>query len=157
MTLHEAASVFERFEKLYTPEPNSGCWLWIGYITPRGYAKFWHEGKSCYAHIVAFKMTGQEVPHGMELDHKCRVHCCVNPAHLEPVTHLENVRRGQAGINSRQRTHCPQGHKLEGKNLKWQRTRSGNLQRLCRICAIATCRRWRQRQSRSPATSGLAR
>jgi hypothetical protein len=35
------------------------------------------------------------VPEGMELDHLCRVHPCVNPEHLEPVTPRENKLRGE--------------------------------------------------------------
>lgn len=35
------------------------------------------------------------IPTNMDLDHLCRNPICVNPDHLEPVTHLENVRRGK--------------------------------------------------------------
>jgi hypothetical protein len=39
-------------------------------------------------------LTGS-IPADLQLDHLCRVRNCVNPAHLEPVTPRENVRRGQ--------------------------------------------------------------
>jgi hypothetical protein len=34
------------------------------------------------------------IPENLELDHLCRNPACVRPDHLEPVTHLENLRRG---------------------------------------------------------------
>jgi hypothetical protein len=34
------------------------------------------------------------IPDGLVIDHLCRVHNCVNPEHLEPVTPAENTRRG---------------------------------------------------------------
>lgn len=70
-----------------------------------------------------------EVPEGLELDHLCRVTMCVNPDHLEAVTHVVNTRRGMAGAYLRERTHCKNGHELSGDNLLMQ----GNRRR-CRAC-----------------------
>lgn len=69
--------------------PN-GCWLWTGALNPAGYGKY-GDG---LAHGAAFRLSGGVKPDGMELDHLCRVRHCVNPEHLEPVTHLENMQRG---------------------------------------------------------------
>lgn len=30
----------ERFMSKVSPDPNSGCWLWIGYVSPFGYGQF---------------------------------------------------------------------------------------------------------------------
>lgn len=52
------------------------------------------------------------VPAGMELDHLCRVRCCVNPMHLEPVTHDENMKR----MKIIARVICKRGHPIAGSN-----------------------------------------
>jgi HNH endonuclease len=82
----------------YTETPGplpTPCWLWNGTLDPKGYADRIHLfGKRVEAHRVLYERTQGPVPNGLELDHLCRVRSCVNPAHLEPVTHTENMRRG---------------------------------------------------------------
>lgn len=87
------------------------CWEWLGYKTKGGYGKFRVEGKSPYAHRFAYEHFVGTIPDGLELDHLCRVRHCVNPEHLEAVTHRENMLRGESlqAINA-QKTHCPQAH-----------------------------------------------
>lgn len=70
------------------------CWIWQGHITKRGYGAKTHNGKTTVAHIFTYETIIGPVPDGLELDHRCRQLDCVNPTHLEPVTHAENVRRG---------------------------------------------------------------
>lgn len=106
-------SLIERFNDSYTPEPNSGCWLWTMATTNAGYAEIGDKYKMFYGHRVAYEMLVGPIPDGLEPDHLCRVRCCVNPDHLELVTHAENMRRGkEAGTMGRKRrTHCARGHK----------------------------------------------
>lgn len=128
----------ERFMDKVSPEPMSGCWLWLGFTNPKGYGRFRIEGKNGpvgQAHRVAYELFRGPIPSGLTLDHLCRVRSCVNPAHVEPVTAVENVRRG----GNVQKPHCPQGHPLSGDNLS---LRSG--QRSCRICNRAAGLRWRR-------------
>ncbi len=129
------AGDYRRVESLYMPEPNSGCWLWIGSVLARrGYGRIGVRGKEYLAHRLVYEMLVGPVPEGLELDHKCRVTCCVNPDHLEPVTHLENVRRGESGLVHRQRylarTHCPHGHPWTPENT----IRNARGHRHCREC-----------------------
>ncbi len=88
----------------------------MGKLNERGYGKLYDNKKRRFAHIVAYELQKGAVPLGLELDHTCRVHCCVNPDHLEPVTHAENVRRGIAGWQHRAKTHCPKGHEYSPEN-----------------------------------------
>lgn len=85
------------FDHFYIPEPNSGCWLWFGATTERGYGVVVANGRSIRAHRISYETAKGQIPEGLVLDHLCRVHCCVNPDHLEAVTQLENVRRGLHG------------------------------------------------------------
>lgn len=88
-------------------EKTATCWLWTAASTQgRGIFRVGHERRTRLAHRVAYEMIAGPIPEGMELDHLCRVPLCVNPDHLEPVTHEENMRRTK-------RDSCPRGHSYE--------------------------------------------
>ncbi len=74
------------------------CWQWQWFTSPKGYGKVWSDGGPRLAYVVYWKRINGPVPDGLELDHLCRNRGCVNPAHLEPVTHEVN---GQRGANAR--------------------------------------------------------
>lgn len=69
----------------------SGCWLWIGPLNNKGYGTFNRK----YAHRVFYEQYKGPIPNDLELDHLCRNTACVNPDHLEPVTHAINLRRSK--------------------------------------------------------------
>jgi hypothetical protein len=74
---------------------NSPCLEWIGNINNKGYGRVTLGRKySNYAHRWAYEFFVETIPEGLEIDHLCRNHACVNPLHLEPVTHEVNVMRG---------------------------------------------------------------
>lgn len=85
-------SAMERFWARFERAPD-GCWLWTGPLYSNGYGEFNFDGRNRRAHRFAYDRLVGPIPDGLELDHLCRVRRCVNPAHLEPVTHEENVRR----------------------------------------------------------------
>lgn len=124
-------SVFERIEEKISPEPNSGCWLWTGAVNPAGYAKIHVKSGTAYAHRILYGQKFGPVPYGLELDHLCRVRCCVNPDHLEPVTHRENVHRGVGpAVQKMQQTRCIHGHEL---SFKYDKKYLRNF-RFCKTC-----------------------
>ena len=126
------------------PEPNSGCWLWMGTVSRSGYGSVSVNGEMKLAHRVAYEMQNGPIPASLELDHKCRVRCCVNPAHLEAVSHAENIRRGRTGAHQRAKTHCPKGHEYSIEN-----TMIDQGWRVCRACKAE-----RERQRRRRAKTG---
>jgi hypothetical protein len=140
--------ILKQFESLFIPEPTSGCWLWIGSYDSNGYGRFWitADGGHTQAHIVSYERKYGPVPEGLELDHKCRVRCCVNPDHVEPVTHLENVRRGESKrvtiARHKLTTHCPRGHPYDETNTIWKNRGLGHVSRGCRTCRRQY--RWRK-------------
>lgn len=71
------------------------CWVWAGCISATGYARagVLASNGSQMAHRIFWERENGPVPDGLDLDHLCRVRCCVNPAHLEPVTRSVNLRR----------------------------------------------------------------
>lgn len=77
----------------YTVDSATGCWLWDGHILASGYGQYKDRGRTFQAHRWFWERVHGSVPAGLELDHLCRVRACVNPAHLEAVTHTENCRR----------------------------------------------------------------
>jgi hypothetical protein len=143
----QAKSIKERLLALSMPEPNSGCWLWLGALCRDGYGQIRAPQHS--AHRAAYVAFKGDIPEGLEIDHKCRVRCCVNPDHLEPVTHRQNVERADYTVNHRngRKTHCKRGHPLASDNLVLEKWR-GKIARKCRACMTA---RWAARDRRSHA------
>ncbi len=76
--------------------PEAGCWVWLGELNRNGYGRISFGGKKRMVHRLVYILLVKAIPDALILDHKCRVRCCCNPAHLEPVTHQENTLRGEA-------------------------------------------------------------
>jgi hypothetical protein len=141
------------FEKKYIPEPNSGCWLWTGALTGTGYGQFWIGDRTTVAHRFSYELLVGPIPRGRDLDHKCRIRCCVNPAHLEPVTRAENMRRaapfGTLGGHHRTKTRCKRGHPFDETNTDHRLGANGKPRRQCRECVRIVGREYWERAGRS--------
>ena|SRR6185312_12384546 len=131
----------EQFEESYIPEPNSGCWLWLRHVNGWGYGSCtWVEAsgrRTRTAHLASWLLYRGFVSKRDRVDHKCRVRCCVNPDHLEPVSHRENILRGTSPWGGRlvKKTRCPRGHEYNTENTILNRMpHNGFYTRACRIC-----------------------
>lgn len=118
------------------------CWQWLAYIHPGGYGRFRVGRRVVQAHRWAYECLVGPIPGGLEIDHLCRNRACVNQDHLEPVTHEENVRRGELYLVSGAKTHCPQRHEYTPENTYVR----PNGKRQCLPCKRAQLLAWRARR-----------
>jgi hypothetical protein len=112
------------------------CWLFLGTVGKPGYGYFDVSRRRFQAHRWGYVDAGGYIPQGLDLDHLCFVRNCVNPSHLEPVTHRENVLRSRtnpSAVNAR-RTHCVRGHPFDEPNTIIKVSRRGIPHRICREC-----------------------
>jgi len=72
----------------------TGCWIWPYGVKRDGYGSLQINNVSYETHKWMFEIIKGKVPKGLELDHLCRNRNCLNPEHLEMVSHAENCRRG---------------------------------------------------------------
>ena len=133
-----AIDPIDRFFSYVIPEPNSGCWLWLGALNSAGYVDFWFNGKKVLGHRFSYEVVRGPIKGALSLDHLCRTPSCVNPDHLEPVTLAENTRRGWLHRPAR-KTHCPKGHTYAGDNLY---VNPGTRGMVCRTCFRSYRRLW---------------
>lgn len=127
-TPHTVASLLE------VTRPDSGCSLWQGASHANGYGVASYKGKQTTVHRVMYQLYyGETIPEGMEIDHTCNNRLCINPQHLELVTHQENMQRALS-----RRTECKAGHPWTDENTYTttvKRKQGGiRYQRFCRVC-----------------------
>jgi hypothetical protein len=129
----------ERIERNVVVTP-AGCWQWQGNLSDRGYGLLTADRRAWRAHRFAYEVFVGPIPEGLTIDHLCRNRACVNPAHLEPVTHRTNVLRSASSITGAniRKTHCPQGHPYDDENTYVVPSTRG---RMCIICIRARSRR----------------
>jgi len=129
----------QRFWEKVARGGSGDCWTWLGGRNTNGYGTFYlrrDDGRSpsVVAHRFAYEQLVGRIPAGNELDHLCRNRACVNPAHLEPVSHHENMARSphlRAMVRTRRtQTHCMRGHPFTPDNTVVNRAG----RRSCRIC-----------------------
>jgi hypothetical protein len=116
-----------------TEVTKDGCWEWTG--ARERYGFFQLRNKTALAHRVSWSLWFGEIPEGCTLDHLCRNKLCVNPAHLEPVSHKTNIHRSEGlAAKNRLKSHCPLGHPYSKRN-----TYIHNGKRHCVICKNRKC------------------
>src|SRR4051812_5546544 len=72
----QASKATKRLLELVSPEPNTGCWLWLGIIEPNGYGRFRMCGLRS-GHRASYTLFVGPIPRDKEIDHVCRVRSCV--------------------------------------------------------------------------------
>jgi hypothetical protein len=115
---------------------SADCMIWQGGLDRDGYGARWVDGRRVFVHRWAYEQVHGPIPSGLELDHLCRNRACYNAAHLEAVTHKENVRR------ARWRDVCRHGHPMIPENVLLQK----DGRHKCRACNVERAARYRQRR-----------
>ena len=132
----------DRVERLSVPEPNSGCWIWIGGTTggdfEYGKMTITTDGqrRGEVASRVSFRAYVGPIPDGFQVDHKCETALCVNPRHLQLLIPRDNLIKRAWHKQRVENRLCLRGHELDRVNEK-----SGK--RYCSTCCRERTRRFR--------------
>jgi len=63
------------------------CWIWKGLTDKYGYGRY----SQLQAHHVSYLLHHGRIEEGKEIHHTCNNPPCVNPDHLQQVTHAQNI------------------------------------------------------------------
>lgn len=130
--------LYEKAMLRVIPEPNTGCWLWMGGASDQGYGQVYQDGRAHYVHRIVATHHYGPIPDGMVVDHKCRMRLCCNPDHLGVVTHRENTMRGtNPSAEKARKTHYLNGHAFTSENTRISKLGTRN----CRTCTRRTFRK----------------
>lgn len=137
----------ERFTRRTNRADPSGCWVWTGGTTGRGYGIFslGARGERVPAHRWSYEHHVGPIPEGHLVRHSCDNPPCVNPAHLETGTDKDNAddRTERLRLPVYHRTHCQRGHDLSLPGAVMPGTVAG-----CRECERARKDRWQRANRR---------
>jgi len=133
LRLAQTDTARQRFDTKIERTPD-GCWEWRGARSTDGYGIFTYLTCSVRAHRLSYVMHRGPFEPTLVIDHLCRNRMCVNPDHLETVTDVENVMRGESfsALRSVSAT-CPNGHVYQAEAHIDKRGR-----RFCTVCRAAT-------------------
>lgn len=116
LTEAEEAALRARIDARSIPEPNTGCWLWLGAANEKGYSQISLKGRAFFVHRLAFILSGRKITPGMFVCHKCDVPACCNPEHLFLGTAGDNVH----DMDRKGRDRRPRGSQLRTAKLTEQ-------------------------------------
>jgi hypothetical protein len=130
------ATIEQRFWPKVDRRGPDECWVWLAGRTGSGYGALYAgdgapSGAMRGAHVVSYEIHVGPVPVGHEVDHRCENEACVNPAHLEAVTHEVHMQRHSGRV-----THCALGHELAQKRDRYA-DGSPRLRQWCPTCRNA--------------------
>lgn len=144
----------------------TGCWEWTGWIAWN--LKYPEHGYGCCkyvdatgkrrttsAHRFAYTFVHGSIPRNLDVDHICQNKLCVNPAHLQAITHKENINRiprisaavalGDSRVPFAVKGSCIHGHLFTPENTYLA---PGDRHRRCRACNRNRAIAFRQRRAK---------
>lgn len=139
-------------DALWLIDYSGDCWEWLG-SRMNDYGQFMVDYVNYRAHRFIYELLVADIPAGYVIDHLCRNKGCVNPEHLEPVTDLENLRRGIPSptvVNAR-KTHCLRGHEFNTQNTYFNKFTG---YRFCKACGALRKRIYRSPDRQIGVTNG---